>query len=65
MAEISKGRVLQIDKTLALIEDTETGSLKRSVYIPKRLRLSVGDDILYAYFNDLTGVAVEKIGGDG
>lgn len=66
MAEIGKGRIMQISGAVALLEDSETASLKKAVSIPARLAdsLAVGDTAAYIYFNDMTGVIVEKLGGD-
>lgn len=66
MAEIGKGKILRINKTLALLEDSETQSLKKTIKIPDRMidDLKQGDVVAYVYFNDLTGIAIEKIGGD-
>lgn len=66
MAEIGKGKILRISNTLALIKDDETQALKKTIKIPDRMidSLKVGDTIAYVYFNDLTGIAIEKIGGD-
>lgn len=66
MAEIGKGKILRISNTLALIKDDETQALKKTIKIPDRMidSLKAGDTIAYVYFNDLTGIAIEKIGGD-
>jgi hypothetical protein len=66
MAEIGKGKIIRISKAIALLEDSETKSLKKTIQIPERMinSLKAGDTIAYAYFNDLTGIAIEKIGGD-
>lgn len=66
MAEIGKGKVIRISKAIALLEDSETKSLKKTIKVPERMinSLKAGDTIAYVYFNDLTGIAIEKIGGD-
>jgi hypothetical protein len=63
MAQLGKGRIVQIKSRFAIIEDSETQSLKKDIKIPRRLgeTTSIGDDVVYTYFNDTAGIILENL----
>ncbi|MFR8038618.1 MAG: hypothetical protein ACLU5E_01425 [Anaerovoracaceae bacterium] len=61
---IKKGVVSNISKDYAdIIENNEENLIVCQIFVPKRLSLSVGDWVIYAHFNDGTGIVLEKWDG--
>lgn len=61
---IKKGVISNLAKNYAdIIENNEENLIVYQIFVPNRITLSVGDWVVYAHFNDGTGIVLEKWDG--
>ena len=57
---IKKGVISNISGGYAdIIENNEENLITYQIFVPKRLNISIGEWVVYAHFNDGTGVILE------